>query len=216
MGEEVPDWAQMWGAKVKMPTDMRDDMLRDAIDTCRDALDQCGDFEAEGQVWMIFFFQRRRGGGGRSNWLFPPTIKRRYCYKVRRYVFSIGWHHTIQSEYRFVDIGWYRVLLGDLGVCVLSLGHHQAPPSIVQCNCLFIYSVLAPVLFICFNFLSSLEPVECYNKVDKGRVECFTKCLHWDFVRGVLVPRYLTFSLVVLCLFHLWWSVLQTECAGAS
>lgn len=48
MGEMVPDWAQMWGAKVKMPTDMRDDMLRDAIETCRDALDQCGDFEAEG------------------------------------------------------------------------------------------------------------------------------------------------------------------------
>lgn len=48
MGEMVPDWAQMWGAKVKMPTDMRDDMLRDAIETCRDALDQCADFEAEG------------------------------------------------------------------------------------------------------------------------------------------------------------------------
>lgn len=48
MGEEVPDWAQMWGAKVKMPTDMGDDMLRDAINTCRDTLDQCGDFEAEG------------------------------------------------------------------------------------------------------------------------------------------------------------------------
>lgn len=44
----MPDWAQMWGAKVKMPTDMRDDMLRDAIETCRDALDQCADFEAEG------------------------------------------------------------------------------------------------------------------------------------------------------------------------
>ncbi|CAN0323648.1 unnamed protein product [Ectocarpus sp. 13 AM-2016] len=48
MGEMVPDWAQMWGAKVKMPTDMRDDMLRDAIETCRDALDHCADFEAEG------------------------------------------------------------------------------------------------------------------------------------------------------------------------
>lgn len=44
----MPDWAQMWGAKVKMPTDMRDDMLRDAIETCRDALDHCADFEAEG------------------------------------------------------------------------------------------------------------------------------------------------------------------------
>lgn len=48
MGEMVPEWAQMLGAKVKMPTDMRDDMLRDAIETSRDALDHCGDFEAEG------------------------------------------------------------------------------------------------------------------------------------------------------------------------
>lgn len=48
MGEEVPDWAPMWGAKVKMPTDMKDDMLRDAIETSRQALDECGDFEAEG------------------------------------------------------------------------------------------------------------------------------------------------------------------------
>lgn len=55
MGEEVLDWAQMWGAKVKMPTDMRDHMLRDAIHTCRDALDQCGDFEVEGGS-MAFFF----------------------------------------------------------------------------------------------------------------------------------------------------------------
>lgn len=53
MGEMVPDWAQMWGAKVKMPTDMRDDMLRDAIETCRDALDQCADFEAEGALHMV-------------------------------------------------------------------------------------------------------------------------------------------------------------------
>lgn len=53
MGEMVPDWAQMWGAKVKMPTDMRDDMLRDAIETCRDALDQCADFEAEGVLHKV-------------------------------------------------------------------------------------------------------------------------------------------------------------------
>lgn len=58
MGEMVPDWAQMWGAKVKMPTDMRDDMLRDAIETCRDALDQCGDFEAEGILTRLNHTQR--------------------------------------------------------------------------------------------------------------------------------------------------------------
>ncbi|CAN0306613.1 unnamed protein product [Discosporangium mesarthrocarpum] len=48
MGEEVPDWTMMWGAKVKMPIDMKDDMLRDSINTCRDVLDKCSDFEAEG------------------------------------------------------------------------------------------------------------------------------------------------------------------------
>lgn len=48
MAEMVREWAQMWGARVKMPTDMRDDMLRDAIDTSRDALSLCSDFDAEG------------------------------------------------------------------------------------------------------------------------------------------------------------------------
>lgn len=48
MGETVQEWAQMWGARVKMPTDMRDDMLRDAIDTSRDALSLCSDFDSEG------------------------------------------------------------------------------------------------------------------------------------------------------------------------
>lgn len=57
MGEEVPDWVQMWGAKVKMPADMRDDTLRDAIDTSREALDQCRDFEAEGIDWYTNILQ---------------------------------------------------------------------------------------------------------------------------------------------------------------
>ena len=48
MGEMVSEWAQMWGAKVKVPTDMRDDVLRDAIETSRNALSLCNDFEAEG------------------------------------------------------------------------------------------------------------------------------------------------------------------------
>ncbi|CAN0088096.1 unnamed protein product [Ascophyllum nodosum] len=50
MGEMVSEWAQMWGAKVKVPTDMRDDVLRDAIETSRNALSLCNDFEAEGLV----------------------------------------------------------------------------------------------------------------------------------------------------------------------
>ncbi|CAM9670213.1 unnamed protein product [Chrysoparadoxa australica] len=48
MGEEVPDWKVMWGAKVKQPLDMPDDMLRDAIHFSREVLDDCRDFEAEG------------------------------------------------------------------------------------------------------------------------------------------------------------------------
>lgn len=33
MGEEVPEWQMMWGAKVKTPIDMPDDILKDAITT---------------------------------------------------------------------------------------------------------------------------------------------------------------------------------------
>ena len=42
MGEEVPEWATMWGAKVKMhggPVDMPDDMLKDALETCSRIID---------------------------------------------------------------------------------------------------------------------------------------------------------------------------------
>ena len=35
MGEEVPEWATMWGARVKMPIDMSDDMLKDGALLCR-------------------------------------------------------------------------------------------------------------------------------------------------------------------------------------
>jgi hypothetical protein len=49
MGEEIPDWQMMWGAKVKTPIDMPDDMIKDAILTARGALAECNDFEAEGK-----------------------------------------------------------------------------------------------------------------------------------------------------------------------
>ena len=48
MGEEVPDWYHMWGAKVKTPVDMPDDMLKDAINTSKEALDACENFETNG------------------------------------------------------------------------------------------------------------------------------------------------------------------------
>mmetsp|Transcript_59582 Transcript_59582/g.119605 ORF Transcript_59582/g.119605 Transcript_59582/m.119605 type:complete len:103 (-) Transcript_59582:308-616(-) len=48
MGDEIPEWQTMWGAKVKMPIDMADDMLKDAITTAQKALDECSNFEADG------------------------------------------------------------------------------------------------------------------------------------------------------------------------
>ena len=48
MGDEIPEWQVMWGAKVKMPVDMPDDMLKDAISTSKDALDACENFETNG------------------------------------------------------------------------------------------------------------------------------------------------------------------------
>ena len=38
-----------WGAKVKMPVDMPDDMLRDAINVSRELLDECEDFNKDGK-----------------------------------------------------------------------------------------------------------------------------------------------------------------------
>ena len=39
----------MWGAKVKTPVDMPDDMLKDAITTTLDTLGECENFETGGQ-----------------------------------------------------------------------------------------------------------------------------------------------------------------------
>uniref|UniRef100_A0A7S2W886 Dynein light chain n=1 Tax=Rhizochromulina marina TaxID=1034831 RepID=A0A7S2W886_9STRA len=48
MGEEVPEWQMMWGAKVKTPVDVPDDMLKDAILTSQRLIGEATDFEAEG------------------------------------------------------------------------------------------------------------------------------------------------------------------------
>lgn len=47
MGEELKEWANMWGAKVKLRNDMPDDMLRDAVETSRRILEKCTDFETQ-------------------------------------------------------------------------------------------------------------------------------------------------------------------------
>ena len=46
----MPEWATMWGAKVKMPVDMPDDMLKDALETCSRVIDQYPDFENDGET----------------------------------------------------------------------------------------------------------------------------------------------------------------------
>ena len=38
----------MWGARVKVPCDMGDDMLKDAVETCRRILEEYPDFETDG------------------------------------------------------------------------------------------------------------------------------------------------------------------------
>jgi dynein light chain LC8-type len=47
MGEELKEWAHMWGAKVKLPCDMTDNMLKDAIETARRIIDPT-EFDSKG------------------------------------------------------------------------------------------------------------------------------------------------------------------------
>jgi dynein light chain LC8-type len=42
------EWKNMWGARVKWPADMPDDMLKDAVETVGRALETFPDFEQEG------------------------------------------------------------------------------------------------------------------------------------------------------------------------
>ena len=39
MGEEVQEWQMLWGAKVKMPIDIPDDILKDGVNTVRAKLE---------------------------------------------------------------------------------------------------------------------------------------------------------------------------------
>lgn len=47
MGEELKEWATMWGAKVKLPCDMSDNMLKDSIETARKLID-ASEFDSKG------------------------------------------------------------------------------------------------------------------------------------------------------------------------
>lgn len=48
MAEQVSEWKMMWGAKVKWPSDMPDDILKDAIDTSRKYIEEFPDYEKDG------------------------------------------------------------------------------------------------------------------------------------------------------------------------
>ena len=41
MGEEIQEWQYLWGAKVKMPIDVPDDILKDGVNTVRAKLEVC-------------------------------------------------------------------------------------------------------------------------------------------------------------------------------
>jgi dynein light chain LC8-type len=53
MGEELKEWTMMWGAKVKLPNDMPDDMLKDSIETSRRLIENVTDFESQGMLPSI-------------------------------------------------------------------------------------------------------------------------------------------------------------------
>jgi len=47
-GETHETWKMMWGAKVQVPADMPDDMLRMAVETCRDNLAAVENWQEDG------------------------------------------------------------------------------------------------------------------------------------------------------------------------
>ena len=50
MGESAPEeWKYMWGAKIKWPADMPDDILKFSVDTATQALEECEDWEKQGE-----------------------------------------------------------------------------------------------------------------------------------------------------------------------
>jgi len=54
MGDEIPEWRHMWGAKVKVPLDMPDDVLRFAVETSVAKLEEFPDFETDGLFNFTF------------------------------------------------------------------------------------------------------------------------------------------------------------------
>jgi hypothetical protein len=68
MGEELKEWTMMWGAKVKLPNDMPDDMLKDSIETSRRLIDNVTDFESQGLLMLESYSYRC------ENYVFYPLF----------------------------------------------------------------------------------------------------------------------------------------------
>ena len=64
MADDKPmDFAYMWGAQVRLPCDMQDDVLRDAIESVQEELkkleDEGGDFEGVGGSEIVERIKRK-------------------------------------------------------------------------------------------------------------------------------------------------------------
>lgn len=51
----------MWGAKVKTPVDMPDDMLKDAVQTTIGALQECENFDKDGNEVRVTIWGGKGG-----------------------------------------------------------------------------------------------------------------------------------------------------------
>jgi len=45
MAEEVLEWQNLWGAKVKSPVDIPDDILKDVIEITSNELENCDNYD---------------------------------------------------------------------------------------------------------------------------------------------------------------------------
>eukprot|EP00586_Coscinodiscus_wailesii_P002108 CAMPEP_0172483328 /NCGR_PEP_ID=MMETSP1066-20121228/10289_1 /TAXON_ID=671091 /ORGANISM="Coscinodiscus wailesii, Strain CCMP2513" /LENGTH=67 /DNA_ID=CAMNT_0013247141 /DNA_START=57 /DNA_END=257 /DNA_ORIENTATION=+ len=67
MSEEVPEWQIMWGAKVKTPVDMADDVLKDAISYVTTEMQKCENFESDGEQ-MVQKIKEHMDNEWKPNW----------------------------------------------------------------------------------------------------------------------------------------------------
>lgn len=62
------EYAFLWGAQVRLPCDMPDDILRDAIESVREELDLVEDFEGAGGYQVVERIKRKFDAKWSPNW----------------------------------------------------------------------------------------------------------------------------------------------------